>query len=855
MENFIRSSMWSELDRKTTDNYLRWNSLRSERYKLFYVATPKVACTTLKWWFAALEGYAEQLKSLTDNSESDPNLVVHESHRVAPSVTGLSLTDLTEALESEDFFRFAIVRNPYKRLFSAWQSKLLLREPLQSTHYVDLSFYHYPIKTAADIPIAFQLFLEHLAGNEAPSYWDHHWRPQTDVLRPDLIDYTQIFKIENPQKINTELTTWLGPYVPVPLQGQGSNISLIPYRSQFLTTRSEELIRELYAKDFDVFCYDRLPPAASGSLASSELAIVLQAVQLIRGRHQRLSERASIISGLNHSLEERSLELTVVTQHLTEASQKLIERDGQLTEASQKLIEKDSQLTVASQKLIEKDSQLTEASQKLIEKDSQLTVASQKLIEKDSQLTVASQKLIEKDSQLTVASQKLIEKDSRLKDLRLRIRGLLHSRSWNMTNPLRLLFKSLNSIRPRQINSSLKQSTKQVQPPGEQFITADRVDNEVEAITESGLFDASYYLAMYSDIQLPNSDPIRHYCEHGWREGRNPSDDFDTLGYLQLYSDIRNAGINPFWHYVTAGASESRQATFNLDPGYEADIYFGRIISDIRIIAYYEKPDWSALQGALTVKQSSYQLPSPHKDIGFYDTSEAAILDQQAKLATRHGISTWCFKLDLENCAQINNPLETFLANSEVDIVFVLELHLLSPLEEIANDACSILLSALADQRYLHIDGHPVLLTNLLEDDCCNQALHVSLKALFSANGINSPYLILRCDHTPSISLSALSTSCAQALLLDYSAIAVKSRDGVERPSQKNAINCIPYSVVVAQAIASIGEMTPNSVPYYTTITSGFDDSSVNSDDPLRYTRPAIKHYRRSPFFVSELLE
>src|SRR5215211_3785581 len=42
-------------------DFLRWNSFLSERYKLLYIATPKVACTLLKWWFADLEGYSEVL--------------------------------------------------------------------------------------------------------------------------------------------------------------------------------------------------------------------------------------------------------------------------------------------------------------------------------------------------------------------------------------------------------------------------------------------------------------------------------------------------------------------------------------------------------------------------------------------------------------------------------------------------------------------------------------------------------------------------------------------------------------------------------------------------------------------------
>src|SRR5687768_7893976 len=111
--------------------YLRWNSYLSQRYKLLYVATPKVACTSLKWWFAGLEGYSQVLSEIKDSKESDPDLVIHDSfHKVAPDVAGLLPHALAESLVSDAYFRFAVVRNPYKRVFSAWQSKLLLREHL-----------------------------------------------------------------------------------------------------------------------------------------------------------------------------------------------------------------------------------------------------------------------------------------------------------------------------------------------------------------------------------------------------------------------------------------------------------------------------------------------------------------------------------------------------------------------------------------------------------------------------------------------------------------------------------------------------------------------------------------------------
>ena len=521
-----------------------------------------------------------------------------------------------------------------------------------------------------------------------------------------------------------------------------------------------------------------------------------------------------------------------IESHWSSPLDRLARAQGQLAQAASRHIAMSLQCAQARE---EADQAREEADQAREEADQAREEANQHLVEVNYQLTLAKQQLME-------ASQSLVERDKQINDQRLRIDDLLQSRSWRLTRPLRFLFEFLHKRRHSQIAPRINSFQQSIRPAlvADRFLSSSRLKAEAEAIAKSGLFDANYYLAMYPDIQPPLVDPIRHYCEFGWHEGKNPSDDFDTLGYLQVYSDIRNAGLNPFWHYVTAGASESRQAMPNFDPGYEADVYFGEITSDIYVLAYYEWPDWSALQRALTVKLGSYQLPSPHEDFGFYKPSEAAILGQQAKLAMRHGISAWCFKLDPENDAQSINLVETFLANSDVEIAFLLELHLLTSTDQIAKETSALLLSALADQRYLHIDGHPVLIMNvLLEDDPAIQALHASIESILSANHINLPHLILRCNEEPAINL--LAAHSPQALLFDYSAIVAKT----VAPLQRNGISYIPYSVVVGKAIAAFDKTHSQSFPCYSTITSGYDDSSVNSDTPLRFSRPTIKHYRR----------
>lgn len=324
--------------------YLRWNSYLSEKYKLLYVSTPKVACTSLKWWFAALEGYSELLSKVTDSGESDPELIIHDSfHKVAPDIAGLTPETLAESLVSNAYFRFAVVRNPYKRIFSAWHSKLMLREPIQVEPYTKYDFFRMPIKNKADISLAFEGFLEHLATSEAPNYLDMHWTPQVNVLRPDLIAYTNISQIENVTDLALELAKHLGAGIPDMFAYRRANESLIPYLPDFITKRSGELIRSLYAADFQTFGYDSQPPEAKSKFSVAELDVALQAVEMIRGRHQRLSEIRISLFG----------QIASLNQTVVERDAKIADRDGQIADRDAKIAINNQTISELTRQLLE----------------------------------------------------------------------------------------------------------------------------------------------------------------------------------------------------------------------------------------------------------------------------------------------------------------------------------------------------------------------------------------------------------------------------------------------------------------------------------------------------------------------
>ena len=53
--------------------------------------------------------------------------------------------------------------------------------------------------------------------------------------------------------------------------------------------------------------------------------------------------------------------------------------------------------------------------------------------------------------------------------------------------------------------------------------------------------DPTWYLRTYHDVAAAGVDPVSHYLEHGWREGRDPRADFSTRGYLSANEDVARA--------------------------------------------------------------------------------------------------------------------------------------------------------------------------------------------------------------------------------------------------------------------------------------------------------------------------
>ncbi|WP_252107675.1 MULTISPECIES: glycosyltransferase [unclassified Halomonas] len=121
------------------------------------------------------------------------------------------------------------------------------------------------------------------------------------------------------------------------------------------------------------------------------------------------------------------------------------------------------------------------------------------------------------------------------------------ARHWHETNDS-LYMAMAPSQRSFRAPSVLLRSTSPPNPPLDGY----------EALLESSMFDAGWYLERYIDLQQVTIEPFRHFWEVGAFEGRDPGPHFSTTGYLRGLSCALPAGLNPLQHYLQGAACEER---------------------------------------------------------------------------------------------------------------------------------------------------------------------------------------------------------------------------------------------------------------------------------------------------------
>ena len=230
------------------DKHRFFNLLESsERFKYVYIETPKVACSTIKYYLQLLEYDGDRSKiyyNVHIRSESPIRRVNELKYSEA---------QITQLLLGSEYFHFTFVRHPYTRILSCYIDKIVQRAYKSGTdgRFELLGF-------ASDADVSFVEFLRAVR-NQPLREMDIHWMPQADILgvlndyRYDYIGRFEHFDADF-ARVLERLGAPADWYQTIENR-QWSVTNAKEKLLEYYTPEAIELVQEIYAEDFVRFGY------------------------------------------------------------------------------------------------------------------------------------------------------------------------------------------------------------------------------------------------------------------------------------------------------------------------------------------------------------------------------------------------------------------------------------------------------------------------------------------------------------------------------------------------------------------------------------------------------------------------
>jgi hypothetical protein len=234
---------------------IRFATFVDPKHKLLYVETPKVASTAILSAFNRLHGEVDIRPFTGLMRETRREMFVHSrKNAVMKPLSAMPPSMQIEILESEEWLRFAFVRDPYTRVFSLWLNKVFIAEPGSEQVFTLLGR---DVPARLDRPAAsilFDAFVNGIVRRVDLESADQHYRPQEWLLQPDFFNIGFIGKIENFTKDFGRVRAHVrkhGGDLPAP---ERENRSVEDWRG-FYDADLAAIVADVYAADFARFGY------------------------------------------------------------------------------------------------------------------------------------------------------------------------------------------------------------------------------------------------------------------------------------------------------------------------------------------------------------------------------------------------------------------------------------------------------------------------------------------------------------------------------------------------------------------------------------------------------------------------
>jgi hypothetical protein len=255
--------------------------------RVLFLPVPKAACTNVLWTLAGLAGVPPDRFDNSPLPEVSPALTVHDMNQWPDELRLIRYSEEERArlLEEDGWLRFSLVRDPAPRLWSGWQSKLLLREPRFVEDFGDAPWFPRIPWVAGEIVEDFRAFVAALAGGEGE---DVHWAVQHELT--EQLPLTHIGRVERIEETLALLDAHVGD-AGAARSGRHENRSPLAMPPGLYDDASAAVLRDRHRADYGAFGYT--PPQAGGAGSAAWEAEVEPLLPLLRAtidEHVRLGQ-------------------------------------------------------------------------------------------------------------------------------------------------------------------------------------------------------------------------------------------------------------------------------------------------------------------------------------------------------------------------------------------------------------------------------------------------------------------------------------------------------------------------------------------------------------------------------------
>lgn len=232
------------------------------RRRIVFIPVPKSGTSSLRWVLADLAGLdREHFRNTTPGAYAKyaiHDLKLWPEHNRWNSLRPRRRERIGHA---EGWLRFSVVRDPWRRLWSAWQSKVLLQARTFPERFDDRPWWPGPPAHPDDVVESFRAFVRALADPDTRPL-DAHWLPQAAILAagPPL---THVGRTERLDETYEVLAAHAGLSV-ADLAVTRRNRTPLAYTAAVYDEASRAIVRDLYRSDLEQFGYPDDPGPDTG---------------------------------------------------------------------------------------------------------------------------------------------------------------------------------------------------------------------------------------------------------------------------------------------------------------------------------------------------------------------------------------------------------------------------------------------------------------------------------------------------------------------------------------------------------------------------------------------------------------